>query len=336
MERYVANVGLARMPLFQDDFEQDLGWTATAVAPISGAWERVDPNGTPHAPEDDFSRNGVTCWVTENAPPGCTFLNAEVSGGPFTLTSPVIDLSSASDPRVQFARWFANDGLAFRDDDLQVEVTADGSTWVPVLTVGPEAPGTSGGWVLEQFRLLDHVAATATFQMRFITSDRLDNSVVEAAVDDVLVFEPLCQGPQTYCTAGTSASGCQAQITWSGTPSATASSGFQLIVPVVEGDKSGLFFFGKNGPLAKPWGNGSSYRCVAPPARRGGLLHGAGTQGECDGTFVDDLNAHWQSSPQSNPGAGSTVWAQLWYRDPFTTSNQPTSLSDALEFVVLP
>jgi hypothetical protein len=28
------------------------------------------------------------------------------------------------------------------------------------------------------------------------------------------------------------------------------------------------------------------------------------------------------------------VQAQLWYRDPLSTSNQTTSLSDAIEFVV--
>ena len=39
-------------------------------------------------------------------------------------------------------------------------------------------------------------------------------------------------------------------------------------------------------------------------------------------------------SPPKNPGAGAVVQAQLWYRDPLSTSNQTTSLSDAIEFVV--
>ena len=37
-----------------------------------------------------------------------------------------------------------------------------------------------------------------------------------------------------------------------------------------------------------------------------------------------------------NPGAGAIVQAQLWYRDPVSTSNQTTSLSDAIEFCVSP
>ena len=40
--------------------------------------------------------------------------------------------------------------------------------------------------------------------------------------------------------------------------------------------------------------------------------------------------------PTHNPGAGAVVQAQLWYRDPFGTSSQTTSLSDAIEFCVAP
>ena len=67
-----------------------------------------------------------------------------------------------------------------------------------------------------------------------------------------------------------------------------------------------------------------------------GLLTGSGTSGLCDGSFAQDLNARWTAKPTHNPGAGAVVQAQLWYRDPFNTSNQTTSLSDAIEFTVQP
>jgi hypothetical protein len=121
--------------------------------------------------------------------------------------------------------------------------------------------------------------------------------------------------------------------------SATAPTGFFVAANSVEGAKDGLFFFGTNGPQANPWGNGSSYRCVIPPVKRGGLMVGLGTSLACDGAFLQDLNALWCSScpkPLHNPGAGAFVYAQLWYRDPWNTSNQPTSMSDAIEFVVAP
>ena len=42
------------------------------------------------------------------------------------------------------------------------------------------------------------------------------------------------------------------------------------------------------------------------------------------------------SRQPGNPGASATVQAQLWYRDPLSTSNQTTSLSDAIELVAQP
>ena len=146
----------------------------------------------------------------------------------------------------------------------------------------------------------------------------------------------LCPPAVTYCTAGTSASGCQAALSASGTPSASAPSGFDLMAASVEGAKDGLFFFGTNGRQANPWGNGSSYQCVVPPVKRTGLVGGTGTSGQCNGSLSQDMNAHWTAFPAKNPGSGATVQAQLWYRDPLNTSNQSTSLSDAIEFVTGP
>jgi hypothetical protein len=168
-----------------------------------------------------------------------------------------------------------------------------------------------------------------------------DTALVGAQADDskgsAYVFEALSSS--AYCTAGVSASGCQALLSASGCASATASSGFTLSAATVEGQKDGLFFFGTNGQQANPWGNGTSYQCVVPPVVRAGTLAGTGTVGLCDGSFAQDLNALWCPScpkPAKNPGPGATVQAQLWYRDPLSTSNQTTSLSDAIEFEVGP
>ncbi len=145
-----------------------------------------------------------------------------------------------------------------------------------------------------------------------------------------------CPPAETYCTAGVSAAGCQAAIGSLGTPSASAPNGFLLLASKVEGQRDGLFFFGTNGRQANPWGNGTSYQCVIPPVKRGPVLAGVGTTGTCNGAFAFDLNAHWTSKPSSNPGSGVLVQAQLWYRDPLSTSNQTTSLSDAIEAGVCP
>jgi hypothetical protein len=145
-----------------------------------------------------------------------------------------------------------------------------------------------------------------------------------------------CGWSNSYCTPGSSASGCQATLSTSGTPSATVNSGFSLHAANVEGAKTGIFFFGWNGRQANSWGNGTSLQCVTPPVKRGGMLASSGTAGLCDGAFSQDLNAHWNANPGKNPGEGAVVQAQLWYRDPMNTSNQTTSLSSAIEFMVCP
>jgi hypothetical protein len=146
---------------------------------------------------------------------------------------------------------------------------------------------------------------------------------------------PSC-GAESYCTAGTSASGCQALLGAAGTPSATAATGFVVTAGGVEGQKDGLFFYGSNGGQANPWGNGTSYQCVVPPTIRTPALSSGGTLGGCDGSMARDMNAYWTAFPQKDPGAGALVHLQLWYRDPANTSNQTTSLSDGLTFAVCP
>ena len=163
-----------------------------------------------------------------------------------------------------------------------------------------------------------------------------DGALYVADQGDGVIWKVPGPSPVAYCTSGTSASGCTASISATGTASATAPTGFTLDITCVEGSKDGLYFFGTSGRQANSWGNGTSYQCVVPPVKRAGLLLGTGTVGLCDGSFSQDLNARWAAKPAQNPGAGAVVQAQLWYRDPFNTSNQTTSLSDAIEFTVEP
>ncbi len=108
-------------------------------------------------------------------------------------------------------------------------------------------------------------------------------------------------------------------------------------IPEEIGAKNGLFYFGTGGRQAGWWGTSSSYQCVVPPVMRAGLLAGSGTPGACDGAFAQDLNVLWTSNSAKNPGAGATVRAQLWYRDPLNPVNsKKTSLSNGLEFDVRP
>jgi hypothetical protein len=142
----------------------------------------------------------------------------------------------------------------------------------------------------------------------------------------------------SYCTPGTSATGCVASISALGTPSASLPSGFSIDVMQVESLKNGIIFYGESGPTLTLWAaGGTSYLCVRSPVQRLPLLGSGGSLGQCDGSLSIDWNAYRAAHPSAlgSPFAvGDRLWAQAWYRDP--PSPKTTSLSDALTFALQP
>jgi hypothetical protein len=144
----------------------------------------------------------------------------------------------------------------------------------------------------------------------------------------------------SYCTAGTSTNGCVPAISGVGAPSATAVNGFTVGVSGVEGQKSGIVFYGINnsGWTPLPWASGSSsFLCVKPPTQRTPAQNSGGTAGQCNGNLALDWNAFRAANPTAlgSPfAAGQHIYAQGWYRDP--PAPKTTSLSNALDFTLLP
>ena len=192
-ERYFATASLSMSTVFADDFETDTGWTTSSPqSALQGCWERAVPSATAWGPAAGFGGTiGSSCWLTDartSEIPGPGYFDYMVEGGPHELTSPVIDLSTTSDPRVQYARWFANNANEFAIDDMfEVAVTADGNQWIPVESVG--LPGSAPGWTKHDIRVLDFIPRSSTFQVRFTVSDASNNSGVEAAIDAFEVFD---------------------------------------------------------------------------------------------------------------------------------------------------
>jgi hypothetical protein len=148
---------------------------------------------------------------------------------------------------------------------------------------------------------------------------------------------PITPSGTVYCTAGTTTNGCVPAISGTGSASASAASGFAISIAGVEGQKSGLLFYGVTGAKATPWGAGTSYLCVEAPLKRMSPQASSGTVGACDGVFVEDWNAYIAAHPGAlgQPfAAGATVWAQGWFRDP--PAPKSTNLSDGLVFQLLP
>ncbi len=168
--------------LFDDDFEEDLGWEIVTEggSTTRGAWTRVVPVGTSAQPAYDYSTdNGRYCFVTGQHFSGDAGTN-DVDGGPVRLISPVIPLP-AGDAEVTYALWFYT--LSGKADVLEVEMSRDGgASWVLVETVGP-----THGWSEHSFRLSDFPQAVGDhLRVRFTTADvpSPGDSLTEAAVDE--------------------------------------------------------------------------------------------------------------------------------------------------------
>lgn len=177
-------LGLGRVA---ERFESAGGWQAGAPGDgaTSGRWTRAAPVGTLAQPSEDHTRAGTVCWVTGNAAPGAPASEADVDGGVTTLLSPVWDLSDASGARVSYWRWFSNDLGTSPDEDLwSVDASNDGGvTWVALeSTVVSEA-----SWRRLEFDLGEVFGALGRVRLRFVARDTGGASLVEAAVDDVLL-----------------------------------------------------------------------------------------------------------------------------------------------------
>lgn len=146
--------------------------------------------------------------------------------------------------------------------------------------------------------------------------------------------------PTSFCTAGTSTSGCTPSISASAHPSVAGVSPCTISIANLEGQKSGLVFYSIDNTGFTPlsWSAGSSsFLCVKPPTQRTPAQGSGGTVGQCDGaialnwntfqtTFVGSLGQPWI--------VGEQVFAQGWYRDP--PAVKTTNLTNAVQLTYVP
>ncbi len=171
--------------IVSDNFESDQGWTVASAAGMDGMWERGNPvgDGSRGDPTDDCDGSGQ-CYLTGNE-----IGNSDVDGGPTILTSPVLDLTGWHDVVLRYGRWFmCDDTVPPAQDFLEVQVSIDdGATWSQLSYVA-----SHNGWVHEEFHLADYVVPTAQCRLRFIAEDVPNDSVTEAGIDAVWIFDWDC------------------------------------------------------------------------------------------------------------------------------------------------
>ncbi len=332
-ESYNSLVGFGTTDLALFEMESTGGWVSGAAGDnaTSGQWARGNPNGTAAQPEDDHTSTGTDCWFTGQASAGSSVGTNDVDGGTTTLLSPVFDLSGNPDARIEYWRWYVNNGNNTVDDSMYVDITHDGSTWVSVETLGPGHLEASGGWYMHSFLATDLVSATSTVQLRFRVGDLGGGSIVEAAIDDFRITETDCSGGSitVYCTPNIANSTGQPAVI-SGMGSTTASdNNLTLMADQLPTNKLAYFLVATGSGLV-----------ASPPGSMGNLCLGGNlgrlnspTQVSFTGlTGSISLQVDLTNIP-TNPAqpvmAGQTWYFQAWYRDIVLTNT--SNFTDGLQ-----
>jgi hypothetical protein len=178
-----------------DSLEQATAWTVGAPDDDAdtGIWERVDPNGTysdsipnyPYQPEDDHTLDpGVYCFVTGQHPLGDPNNGAnDVDHGRTSVQTPSYDLSSYTNPVVEYYRWFTTNRNI--DDTFFVYISGDGgSNWIPL----ERLIFIENFWKRSRFLVNQVLSQTTDVRLRFVAADEGANSLVEGAVDDLTLY----------------------------------------------------------------------------------------------------------------------------------------------------
>ncbi|MGR6086633.1 MAG: T9SS type A sorting domain-containing protein [Arcticibacter sp.] len=143
-------------------------------------------------PGDQNTVGGQFCAITGNASgPSAGAGENDVDGGKTTLLSPVYDLSNYSNPAFSYYRWYTNDqGATPGTDFWQVAITNDGVNYVDV----ENTDVADHSWRRYAFRVQDYVTPTSTVSLRFIAEDANAGSLIEAGVDDLILWDEVSTG----------------------------------------------------------------------------------------------------------------------------------------------
>jgi len=306
---FVASVGTL-MVAFQDNFEQNLGWTTSTTA-TAGPWDRGVPVNDPawaYDPTSDGDGSG-SCYVTGN-----TLGNSDVDNGAVTLLSPALDRSTPGDLSYKFYLRLTD---ASGVDALTVDVSDNnGVTWRQVRRHTTNSSAWRDDVVSAQELAAAGVVPSATTRVRFIANDGNPQSIVEAGVDgfslSALSCDPTAIG-LAYCTTVFNSSGAAATLRGNGSLAVLAND-VTLTAAQMPLNTFGLLVVSLNQAFVPGAGGSVGNLCVGLPT---GRYNSAITSSGATGTIalVIDLNAVPQPTALVAVQPGETWNFQMWFRD---------------------
>jgi len=141
---------------------------------------------------NDHTSGSGKCLVTGNAISATSNITSQcVKNGTTTAATPVFDISRYQYPVVEYYRWFGNDlGNFRRKDNWEVRISnKDGKFWYSV----DNTYQSDYSWRKRIFGVKEYTSGFTTLQVNFIAknivSPSTGNSVVEAAVDDFVLYD---------------------------------------------------------------------------------------------------------------------------------------------------
>jgi aminopeptidase S len=175
--------------VFADDFEANRGWTVNAAGTdtaTSGQWQRADPAATSSGgvpTQLGTTVNGANDLVTGPLAGSSAGAN-DVDGGVTTIRSPEIALPADGTLTLRFSSYLAHLNNASSADYLRIRVLS-GATNTVVFTQAGAASNRGAGWQSATVDLSPYAGQTVRLQVE--AADASTASLVEAAVDDVMI-----------------------------------------------------------------------------------------------------------------------------------------------------
>jgi len=161
------------------------GASATGMCACGCNSQMLSMTQGPVQPEDDRSPTGTKCFVTGQGTNPAAVDEADVDQGKTTLVSPPLDLTGKAIPMIGYWRWFYTSAPGSQDY-LSVSVSNDnGLTWTAVEALHDPI----ARWEERAIRLSDYLSPTSQVRVRFVAADEGGASIVEAAIDDITVFD---------------------------------------------------------------------------------------------------------------------------------------------------